>query len=497
MNPRQPRAEALAVDRGRIVAVGTWEDVATHARGARVLDLAGRTVLPGLIDTHAHLLWTALELTALDASGASDHSSLEAIVRRKAAGLTPGSLIFGMGFTEYALDTATFSPIIDVLDAASSRSPIFLTGVTGHTSAANTRALEELALPSSTPGFMRTAGGGPSGLLTAEANNIATGVFSRRFRANQDRTRLVAQTVELAHSVGITTLHALEGGFAESEEDVLELLAAIPDLTLRILLYYQTTDVEKVVSLGLPRIGGCILLDGDVGPHTAALSQPYVDDPQCRGTLYFTQEEIDAFVLDAHRAGLQVALHAVGDAAVEQALNAYAAALASVPRDDHRHRIEHCEVIRAEQVERAVHLGVALAIQPPFNHFWPHTHFYPTLGEKRAWKADPVRTLVRAGGLVAGGSDSSVTPLGPMIGIHAAVNHSNPAERVGVQEALELYTTHAAQIGFMEGDTGSLQVGKLGDLVILGDDPFGVDPANIKNIPVEMTVVGGDIVYHG
>jgi predicted amidohydrolase YtcJ len=495
MNPRQPRAEALAVDQGRIAAVGTWDDVALHVQGARVLDLAGRTALPGLIDTHAHLLWTSLGLAALDASSACDHSALEAIVRQEAAGLAPGRLIFGMGFTEYALDTAAFNPIIDVLDAASPDHPVFLTGVTGHTSAVNTRALEELDLPGTTPGVMRTAGGKPSGLLTCEANNVATGAFSRRFGASQDRARLSAQTVELAHSVGITTLHALEGGLSESDEDVLELLAAIPGLPLRILLYYQTTDVQKVVSLGLPRIGGCILLDGDVGPHTAALSQPYLDDPQCHGTLYYTQEEIDAFVLEAHRARLQVALHAVGDAAVEQALNAYEAALASVPRDDHRHRIEHCEVIRAEQVQRAVRLGVALAIQPPFNHFWPHTHFYPTLGEERAWKADPVRTLVRAGGLVAGGSDSSVTPLGPMIGIHAAVNHSNPAERVSVQEALELYTINAARIGFTEGDTGSLEVGKLGDLVILGEDPFQVNPGRIKHIPVEMTIVGGNVVY--
>ena len=483
------------MDQGRIVAVGAWDDVAAHAHGAHVLDLAGRTVLPGLIDTHAHLLWTALGLAALDLSGANDHPSLEAIVREQATSLPPGSVIFGMGFSEYALDTAAFSPIIDVLDAASPDHPAFLIGVTGHTSAANGRALEELDLPDDTPGVMRTAGGRPSGLLTGEANNIATGVFSRRFRANQDGAHLVAQTVELAHSVGITTLHALEGGLAESDEDVLRLLATVPGLPLRILLYFQTTDVQKVVSLGLPRIGGCILLDGDVGPHTAALSQPYLDDAQCCGTLYFTQGKIDAFVLEAHRAGLQVALHAVGDAAVEQALNAYEAALAAAPRDDHRHRIEHCEVIRAEQVQRAVGLGVALAIQPPFNHFWPHTHFYPTLGEERAWKADPVRALVRAGGLVAGGSDSSVTPLGPMIGIHAAVNHSNPAERVTVQEAIELYTINAARIGFTESDTGSLEVGKLGDLVVLADDPFHLDPSLIKDIPIEMTIVGGDVVH--
>jgi predicted amidohydrolase YtcJ len=140
-------------------------------------------------------------------------------------------------------------------------------------------------------------------------------------------------------------------------------------------------------------------------------------------------------------------------------------------------------------------LGVALAIQPPFNHHWPHTEYYPTLGEERAWKADPVRTLMRPGLLVAGGSDSTVTPLGPLIGVHAAVNHTNPAERVSIQTALELYTTNAARMAFQEQDRGSLEVGKLGDFVVLAEDPFAVDPGQIKGISVDITVIGGDVVY--
>jgi predicted amidohydrolase YtcJ len=188
-------------------------------------------------------------------------------------------------------------------------------------------------------------------------------------------------------------------------------------------------------------------------------------------------------------------MHAVGDAAVEQALSAYEAALSTYPCDDHRHRIEHCEVIQEDQVRRAQRLGVALAIQPPFNHYWPHDEYYPTLGEERAWKADPVRSLMRPGLLVAGGSDSTVTPLGPLIGVHAAVNHSNPAERVSVQEGLELYTINAARIAFQEADRGSLEAGKLGDFVVLAEDPCEVAPSQIKDIPIEMTVIGGDIVY--
>jgi hypothetical protein len=310
-----------------------------------------------------------------------------------------------------------------------------------------------------------------------------------------DPSEVITLAAKRAVTVGLTTIHALEGGSVSEDQAVSEFLESSSGLPLRFVLYYQTMDVGKVMALGLPRIGGCILLDGDVGPRTAALSQPYVDDPECYGTLYHTQSEIDAFVFEAHKAGLQVALHAVGDAAVEQALNAYEAALTAHPRDDHRHRIEHCEIIREEQVQRAQRLGVALAIQPPFNHYWPHTEYFSSVGKERAMSADPVRRLMRPGLLVAGGSDSTVTPLGPLIGVHAAVNHSNPAERVSVQQGLELYTINAARIAFEERDKGSLETGKLGDFTILAENPFEVDPSRIKDISVESTFVGGQAVY--
>jgi predicted amidohydrolase YtcJ len=495
MDSRQPRAEAMALREGRILAVGSWPEVAPHAKGLPVLDLPGKTVVPGFIDTHAHFLWTALSLAALDVSGAEEHPALQAIIRRAMADTPRGELVFGMGFAEYALDTERHSPILETLDAVAPDNPVYLMGVTGHLSAANSRALEFLAMADDTPGIMRDANGRPNGLLADKANNLAWDSFSLVFGAKAQVGEMIALAAEKALSVGLTTLHALEGGSTSEDEAIIDLLAAMPTLPLRLVLYYQTMDVDRVIELGLPRIGGCILLDGDVGPHTAALSEPYLDDPTCYGTLYHPQEEISAFVLKAHQAGLQVAMHAVGDAAVEQALNAYEAALTALPRGDHRHRIEHCEIIREEQIQRAQRLGVALAIQPPFNLYWPHTTYYPTLGEERAWKADPVRRLLRPGLLVAGGSDSTVTPLGPLIGVHAAVNHSNPAEQVSVQEGLELYTLNAARIGFEEHDKGSLEAGKLGDFVVLAQDPFRVEPGHIKDIPVEITVVGGNVVY--
>jgi hypothetical protein len=330
-------------------------------------------------------------------------------------------------------------------------------------------------------------------------SNIANSIAFKRILSTPESIAkteaMIDQTIRKAHSVGITTLHALEGGLDYPHETIAKFRNTIPELPLRIVLYYQTMEIDKVIELGLPRIGGCILLDGDVDPKTAALLEPYASDPTCYGTLYYEDEVVNEFTLTAHKEGLQIAFHAVGDAAVEQALNAYESALDQHPRDDHRHRIEHCTIMHEEQILRAQRLGIALAIQPPFNHFWPHTNYFHDLGEERAWKVDQVGKFIRPNLLVAGGSDSTVTPMGPLIGVHAAVNHSNPAERIGVYDAMELYTINAAHIAFQEHDRGSLEVGKLGDLVVLAENLFEVDQRTIKDIKVEKTVIGGEIVY--
>lgn len=496
MEPNQPFADALVVKAGEIAAVGTWEQVAPVCEEIQPLDLKGKCVLPGMIDTHTHFLWTALHAAAVGLEEVHDHGRLRERINAAVKDAPGGEPILGMGYSEYALERGEFSPIIKELDAVAPENPVYLIGVTGHSSAINSRALEILNPSADLPGLSRDDAGEPNGLLIDRANSYAQAKFHTHFDFDQLARAKIPEVIQRAHSVGLTTLHALEGSpDGALDESVEAFWTAIPDLPLRFVLYFQTLDVDKAVELDLPRIGGCILLDGDVGPRTAALLEPYADDATCSGTLYYEQERVNAFAFEAHQAHLQIAFHAVGDAAVEQALRAYEFALEKLPREDHRHRIEHCEVINEGQVRRAQDLGVALAIQPPFNYYWPHEDYRPSLGEARMWEVDPVRSLVRPGLLVAGGSDSTVTPLGPMIGVHAAVNHSNPLERISVHEALKLYTIDAARIAFQEGDRGSLAAGKLGDFVVLGEYPYEVDPRRLKDIPIEMTVIGGQVMY--
>jgi hypothetical protein len=487
MDPERPRARAVVVRDGRIAAVA--DAVKPGESDGPTFDLGGKTVLPGFIDSHVHLTWTGLQEAALDFGATETVSDVQAILHEAVEETAPGELLFGVGINHYRFPDHKLPTRAD-LDAVAPHHPVFIVGVTGHYAVANTLCLQDQSLPDETPGL------GPSGLLRDRANTLVGHEMRAQFARGQGLEALHQAAARRAASVGATTVHALEGNDGPDDPHVQALLGSQEELPVRVVVWYQTTDVSAVQRLGLSRIGGCILLDGDFGPHTAALLEPYTDQPDTSGTLYHTQAEVNHFAEEAHRAGLQIAMHAVGDRAAKQALDAYERALSRLPRDDHRHRIEHFEIYDQALVERAERLGVCLAIQPPFNgYFGGHTRLNGMLGEERAARSDPVRSLIEAGVRVGGGSDSTVTPLKPLYGVHCAVNHSNPAERIAVERALQLYMLDNAWLAFEEGEKGSIEVGKLADLVVLAQDPTAVDGEAIESIAVEMTICGGEIVY--
>jgi hypothetical protein len=282
-----------------------------------------------------------------------------------------------------------------------------------------------------------------------------------------------------------------------NDAGVRALLDHAPSMPVHIVLYWQTMHVDAVRALGLPRIGGCIWVDGDMGPHTAALKQPYADQPCSCGQLYISDERLQQFVREANAANLQIALHAVGDAAVEQVLRAYRHALTDHPRTDHRLRVEHFEIYDDDLLREAKALGVFVAIQPAFDGYFggiqENARF---LGGERAQRADAIATFDRHGIPSGGGSDSTVTPLGPLYGMHCAVNHTNARERVSAERALRLWTIDNARLAFEETQKGTIAPGKLADLAVLDADPLQVDPLTIKDIGVAMTIREGDITYH-
>lgn len=495
LDPSRPRATALLAENGRIRALGDEREVRAFASGAEVVDLRGGTVLPGLIDSHVHAGWTGMAEMAVDLQEVQSLQELFDALRARAAHIRPNALIVAMNF-EWRFIRERRWPTWEELDAVTTEHPVVFLHRTGHEILANHNAMAQIraagALPDETPGLQRDEHGEPTGLLTDRANAIAGDFFLSRYGQELGWQRVARAATEKAARFGLTTMHCLDP--LEFVEAVLPLQTSLP---IRTVLYTEETDIEKVHALGLPRVGGCRAwwLDGDFDPHTAALLDPYDDCPHCRGTLFFEQERLDALVLQAHALGMQCAMHAIGDAAIEQALTTYERALAAVPRADHRHRVEHFELPAPDQIARARDLGVVLAVQPPFNHFWGHEDYLPLVGEERTARIDAFRQWHDAGLLMGSGSDSTVTPLDPRIAIHALLNHSRPAQRLDLTTALRMSTLNNAFLAFEERDKGTLEVGKLVDLTVLAADPYAVDPTGLKDIPIRATIVGGDIVW--
>ena len=287
-------------------------------------------------------------------------------------------------------------------------------------------------------------------------------------------------------AAGIGLVHAVEGvGYPrDMDVDMLRMLEGGLPQTFRI--FFQTMDVSKVLKRRMKRIGGCfeLALDGCFGSEDAALLAPYTNNPDNRGVLNYTQEQVNAFAIAANRAGLQITMHAIGDAAVEQCITAYEAALADLPRPDHRHIMIHCCMVSPSQLDRIAALGLCLAVQAPFIDWAqePDRYLREILGD-RADGLNPLRSMWDRGIVIADGSDAPCTRPDPIRGMHLAVNHPNPAQRLTPYEALLMRTRNAAWLGFDERDRGTLAPGKRADFTLLDADPLTIPPQSIGPAP--------------
>ena len=310
----------------------------------------------------------------------------------------------------------------------------------------------------------------------------------------EEKIGFLQRAARMAMAQGITTVHALDGGDL-GPGDTRVIWRHRDRLPVRVVCYNQSMDLREVEELGLPRVGGCICSDGAFEAHTAALFEPYADQPDNYGTLTFPQEVMDAFILAAHRSGRQVAIHCESERSIEQVLWAMEKALRAFPRDDHRHRIEHLELPTENQIRRMAAAGIMAAMQPAFIPAFigaaDMAQYEVLLGRARLRRVHPYRTILDAGIPICGGSDSPVTPYDPLAGIQAAVLHPNPAQRVNLTEALRMFTTAAAWSAFEEDAKGSIEVGKLADLVVLAEDPYKVPAKAIADIAVLGVCVGG------
>jgi predicted amidohydrolase YtcJ len=343
------------------------------------------------------------------------------------------------------------------------------------------------------------ASGEPNGVLRENALELVWKVVPKPSLGELEKSCLLA--CEKAVEAGLTCVHWILG--STDELRVLQKLFLEGRLPLRVYLGFPVELLDELIDIGLHtgfgnemvKIGFVkILADGSLGGHTAALKEPYLDAPKTRGMMLYAQRELNKLVLKAHRAGLQLAVHAIGDHAVECVLKAFEKALKRFPREDHRHRVEHCSVLNPNLIRRMKRLGLVASVQPHFvvSDFWVARR----LGVERARWVYPFKTLMREGVVVASGSDCPVESINPLLGIWAAVNREGFfEERLSPEEVLKTYTVNAAYASFDEFKRGTIEVGKLADLTILSDDPLKVSPEAIKDVVVEMTVVDGKVVY--
>jgi hypothetical protein len=525
MDPSKPRAEAVAVRGDRVLAVGTTSAIDRHVgRDTEVVELEGKTLIPGLIDSHVHFVGLGNRLLQLDARNVRDKDEILERVAEHASRARPGEWIEGRGWDQNRWTVKEF-PTKEELDAVSGTSPVFLRRVDGHAAWVNSRALEIAGITKDTedpPGgqIVRYANGEPAGTLIDNAFRLVSQHIPPL--SEEQKRRAIELAIDECLAAGLTSVHEA-GGFREDielyqemmEEDAFDLrvyeFLRWPTDEQKLPHTYESLDfyLDKGPQVGLHdnrlTIRGIKMsVDGALGSRGAAFLEPYVDDPENRGVFRLSEEEVEETILRGLRAGFQVTTHAIGDHANRMVLGAMERALAEAQVDDARLRIEHAQILHADDVPRFAKLGVIPSMQP--THCTTDMHWAEErVGAARTTYAYAWRSLLDSGVRIAGGSDAPVEPVQPLKGIYAAVTRQDeegwpeggwhPEQKVSREEALRMFTLDAAYSVFEEDLKGSLEPGKLADLVVLSKDILSIPAEEILTTEVESTYLGGRLVF--
>jgi predicted amidohydrolase YtcJ len=515
-NERQPRAEAVVLERNRIVFVGDNAKALAHrTSGTTVIDAKGRTVMPGFNDSHYHLGMGSMTLDELYLDDVKTLSQLKEAIQSY-GGKNPGKTWIVGRRCSYDIDGA--KPLTrHHLDAIEATKPVALFSLDFHTVWANTKALE---LGGILHGAKTQAGSeivmSPDGTASGElrepaAYNLVTD--KRPERSESERLSLIKQGIGLANSYGITSIHNMDD--EDKKLDIYSALEASGDLTLRIdfpLLMKPESPLEdlhlvttwkKSINSNRLHFGRIkVFMDGVIEATTALMVEPYAHI-NTLGDALFTAEHFNSIAVMADKLGWQIAVHAIGDAAVKRTLDGYEAAREANGKRDSRHRIEHIETLHPTDLNRFKELGVIASMQPlhaPQPHRGQYLFWLQCVGEGRYPWSFPWQTLREAGAYLAFSSDYPVVTQNPFLSIDAGVNRKawKSGLRNEVQtlaQVLDGYTKAGAFLEFAENDKGQLKEGMLADVIMLNDDIFGVETEGIKDMQVDLTVMDGKVVH--
>jgi predicted amidohydrolase YtcJ len=523
LNSKQPWAQALAIRGNKIVAVGDDATIGKF-RGpdTKVIDAAGQLVLPGFVDCHIHFMDGSLSLGRVNLEGAKDVAEIQQRLREYAAKHPGNDWLLGRGW-DYAMFGAATLPDKKYLDELFPNRPVFLEGYDGHTYWTNSKALTLAGITRDTPDP-------PNGVIVRDpATHEATGALKEAAqdlvaRAAPELTRAerlaaIHAGIHWANENGLTRVHSAGGDFPQLE--LYDELRRHGDLTLRLYIAYfmdppemRPKDVEAIENARKKYQDAWIdtnavkfMVDGVIESHTAAMLEPYSDDPSLKGKLFWDPTKYNFAVAELDRRGLQLFTHAIGELGVRTALDAYQHAEEVNHSSDRRPRIEHIETISPTDIPRFGKLGVIASMQPL--HSYPNTDtldiWARNAGSDRASRAWSWKSIADSGGRYAFGSDWPVVTLNPWEGLQTAVTRQTregtpkagfvPSQRLTVAQAIEGYTLGAAFAGRREKSEGSLEKGKLADLIIVSQNIFEIDPSRISETKVRTTIVGGQVVY--
>ncbi|QRG68792.1 amidohydrolase [Brevibacillus choshinensis] len=513
----QPQAEAVVVRDGRIIDLGSHRDMVLQwgRPEATVKDLGGKMVTPGLIDSHLHMSSIATKLLTTDLGKVTSKDQLLQVVKEQADQTQANEWVQGRGWDENRFTDGSL-PTIEELDRVAPHCPIFLTRVCGHVYLVNSRALEiagyhpDMEIPSGGTVVLDPQTRKPTGLLLETASNIVSRhIPEPTYQQFKDSLR---QAMRLAIECGLTSVHTEDlrtyGGLDQTWQLFDELLNQEQNrLRCNLLIYYP--HVKRLRELGLYagygnetlQIGAVkIFADGSFGGRTALLSEPYTDDPDNVGSEIHDNDTLYELFREARAAHMPIAVHTIGDQALENVLNT----LERFPAVAFRDRIIHTSLLRPDQLHRLRRPSIIADIQPRFvvgDFPWVADR----IGRDRAEQAYIWKSMLEAGIMCAGGSDAPVEPVEPLLGIHAAVTRRapedahegyNPAQSLSVEEALRVFTYGGALATNEETIKGTISRGKLADMTVYSQNILELEDADeLLKTKIEMTVINGEICY--
>jgi predicted amidohydrolase YtcJ len=512
MNGQEPRAQAIAIARGRIVAIGSDTEVLNLAfAGGKKIDLGKKTVLPGFIDAHSHPAMAGMMHLRMVDCDLRSISAIQAALRERAAKTPAGEWVLGFKYDD--TKTSDGRPLtIGDLDAAVADHPVQIEHRGGHTVYCNTLAFQKAGITEKTPD---PAGGKidhdpATGKLSGRAAESARALFDKVIPNNvtrADHREGVKLISKMLAKTGITSAHEAQG----TPTDLLAYQDAhkAGELLYRAYCFINYRYIDSMIAAGVGtglgdewvRVGAMKLVcDGSISERTARLSQPYEGRPNDYGILVMTEEQLYEYGRKAHAAGWQIGTHANGDVGIDTTLRVYERLQQENPRHDPRFRLEHCTVINDDLVARIKALG---AIPTPFSTYvYYHGEKMRYYGAERLNHMFALRSFLDAGIRATQASDYPPGEFIPMMALQSEVTRTDikgnvwgPKQKITVEEAIRVGTVHGAYASYEEDIKGSLETGKVADLVVLGRDPMKEEPSTLVTIPVQRTMAGGRWTY--